>query len=103
MPEWTNACATDAIETEGVIRYDHGARTFALFRSPDDEYFCTDGLCTHESVHLAEGLVIDHVIECPKHSGEFDYRTGEAVRAPACRNLRTYATRVDGGRLFVEI
>jgi 3-phenylpropionate/trans-cinnamate dioxygenase ferredoxin subunit len=103
MPEWTHACATDAIETEGVIRYDHGTRTFALFRSPDDEYFCTDGLCTHESVHLAEGLVIDHVIECPKHSGEFDYRTGEAVRAPACRNLRTYATRVEGGRVFVEI
>ena len=102
MPEWTNACATDAIETEGVIRYDHGTRTFAIFRSPDDEYFCTDGLCTHESVHLAEGLVIDHVIECPKHSGEFDYRTGEAVRAPACRNLRTYPTKVESGRVFVE-
>jgi 3-phenylpropionate/trans-cinnamate dioxygenase ferredoxin subunit len=102
MPDWTNACATDAIENEGVIRYDHGTRTFAIFRSPDDEYFCTDGLCTHESVHLAEGLVIDHVIECPKHSGEFDYRTGEAVRAPACRNLRTYPTKVESGRVFVE-
>jgi 3-phenylpropionate/trans-cinnamate dioxygenase ferredoxin subunit len=103
MPDWTNACATDAIENEGVIRYDHGTRTFAIFRSPNDEYFCTDGLCTHESVHLAEGLVIDHVIECPKHSGEFDYRTGEAVRAPACRNLRTYPTKIEGGRVYVEL
>ena len=103
MPDWTNACAADAIENEGVIRYDHGTRTFAIFRSPDDEYFCTDGLCTHESVHLAEGLVIDHVIECPKHSGEFDYRTGEATRSPACRNLKTYPAKVEGGRVFVEI
>ena len=103
MPDWTNACATDAIENEGVIRYDHGTRTFAIFRSPNDEYFCTDGLCTHESVHLADGLVMDHGIECPKHSGEFDYRTGEAVRAPACRNLRTYPTKIEGGRVYVEL
>jgi 3-phenylpropionate/trans-cinnamate dioxygenase ferredoxin subunit len=103
MPQWTNACQTDAIESESVIRFDHGTRTFAIYRSPDDEYFCTDGLCTHESVHLAEGLVMDHVIECPKHSGEFDYRTGEAVRAPACKNLKTYPTKVEAGRVFVEV
>ena len=51
--------------------------------NPDDAFFCTDGLCTHESVHLADGLVMDHVIECPKHNGQFDYRTGEALRMPA--------------------
>ena len=103
MSEWVKACATDAVDNEELIRFDHQGRTFVIIRSPDDQYFCTDGLCTHESVHLAEGLVIDHVIECPKHSGEFDYRTGEAVRAPACRNLRTYPTKIEGGRVYVEL
>jgi 3-phenylpropionate/trans-cinnamate dioxygenase ferredoxin component len=39
-----------------VIRFDHGGRTFAIYRSPDDAFFATDGLCTHEQVHLADGL-----------------------------------------------
>lgn len=101
--EWIPACSTDAVDNEDVTRFDHGQRTFAIYRSPDDAYFCTDGLCTHEAVHLADGLVVDHVIECPKHSGEFDYRTGEAVRSPACKNLKTYATKVEDGQVWVAI
>ena len=65
MTTWTRACATDDIETEDLIRFDHADRSFAIYRSPDDRFYCTDGLCTHENVHLADGLVMDDVIECP--------------------------------------
>jgi len=102
MP-WIDACGADDIDVEDVIRFDHEGRTFALYRSPDDHYFCTDGLCSHEQVHLADGLVIDHEIECPKHNGVFDYRTGEAKRAPACDDLKTYPVKVDGGRVKVAL
>ena len=30
-------------------------------------------------------------------------RTGEALRAPVCVNLKTYATKVENGRVFIEI
>ena len=103
MTQWIQACAADAIENEGVTRFDHGGRTYAIYRSPADEYFCTDGLCSHESIHLADGLVMEYRIECPKHGGEFDYRNGEAMRAPACKNLRTHATRVEAGHVFIEV
>ncbi len=33
---WVEACAADAIDEEDVIRFDHGGRTFAIYRSPDD-------------------------------------------------------------------
>ena len=68
-----------------MIRWDHGGRTFAIYRSPEDEYFATEGLCTHERVHLADGLVMDEIIECPKHNGRFDYKTGQARGAPVVR------------------
>jgi 3-phenylpropionate/trans-cinnamate dioxygenase ferredoxin subunit len=55
MP-WIDACAADEIDEEDVMRWDHGGRTYALYHSPDGEFFCTDGLCTHENVHLAGGL-----------------------------------------------
>ena len=95
MTSWVRACARDDIEPEDLIRFDHGDRTFAIYRSPEDEYYCTDGLCTHEQVHLEDGLVMDYVIECPKHNGQFDYRTGEATRSPACERLTTYARGID--------
>jgi 3-phenylpropionate/trans-cinnamate dioxygenase ferredoxin subunit len=44
-----------------------------------------------------------HLIECPKHNGQFDYRTGEAKRAPACVALRTYPVKVDAGDVFIEV
>ena len=96
MADWIEACAADDVEEEDVIRFDHGGRTFAIYRSPDDEYFATDGLCTHEQVHLADGLVMDDIIECPKHNGRFNYKTGQARGAPVCVNLRTYPVKVEG-------
>jgi 3-phenylpropionate/trans-cinnamate dioxygenase ferredoxin subunit len=100
---WVEACGIDEIDREDVIRWDHEGRSFALYRSPDDEYFATDGLCTHERVHLANGLVMGDVIECPKHSGRFNYRTGKALAAPVCVNLKTYSTKAQDGKVFVDV
>ena len=100
---WIQACDADEVEAEDVIRFDHAGRTFAIYRSPDDEYFATDGLCTHEHVHLADGLVMDNIIECPKHNGRFDYRTGAALGAPVCVNLKTFAVKAENGKVYIDI
>lgn len=103
MPEWIVVCALDELEPESARRFDHAGRTFVIVRGPGEEVFCLDGLCTHEKVHLADGLVMDGVIECPKHAAQFDYRTGEVLVGPACIDLRTCPTRVEAGRIRVEI
>jgi 3-phenylpropionate/trans-cinnamate dioxygenase ferredoxin component len=103
MPNWVDACAADDIDAEDVIRFDHGGRTFAIYRSPDDQFFATDGICTHERAVLADGLVPDDIIECPKHNGRFNYKTGEAKGAPVCINLKTYAVRMEGGRVLIDV
>jgi 3-phenylpropionate/trans-cinnamate dioxygenase ferredoxin component len=69
------ACSADDIDNEDVSGFDHRGRTFAIYRSPNDRYYATDGLCTLEKIHLAEGLVMDHTIEFPKHNGRSDYTT----------------------------
>ena len=102
MP-WIDACAADDIAEEDVIRWGHGAHTYAIYRSPDDRYYCTDGLCTHMQVHLAVGLVMGDIIQCLKHNGHFNYRDGSAVRIPARRGLVTYPVKVEGGRVLVEL
>jgi len=103
MTSWLEVCSVDAIDEEDVIRFDQSGRTFAIYRSPDDRYFATDGLCTHEQVHLSDGLVMGNIIECPKHNGRFDYRTGAAKGAPVCVDLKTYPVKVEAGRVFINL
>jgi 3-phenylpropionate/trans-cinnamate dioxygenase ferredoxin subunit len=103
MSNWVKACEIDDVENEDVIRFDHGGKTFAVYRSPDDSFYATDGMCTHEKVHLADGLVMDHIVECPKHNGRFDYRTGEARGAPVCVNLRIYPVKIEDGAVFLGL
>jgi 3-phenylpropionate/trans-cinnamate dioxygenase ferredoxin component len=103
MSDWVEACSADDVDAEDVIRFDHGGKTFAIYRSPDDKYFATDGLCTHEKIHLAEGLVMDNIIECPKHNGRFDYTTGAARVAPVCIDLKTYPVKVEDGKVLIQL
>lgn len=100
---WVTACAEDDIDPEDVIRFDHGGQTYAVYRSATGEVFATDGLCTHERVHLAEGLVIDDTIECPKHNGRFNYKTGAPLRSPVCVALATYPARVVNGQIEINV
>ena len=50
-----------------------------------------------------DGLVLDNIIECPKHNGRFDYRTGQAKGAPVCVNLKTYPVKVEGGKVLIAV
>ena len=36
MAEWVAACGVDEVPLSDVIRWDHGGRTFAIFRSPEE-------------------------------------------------------------------
>jgi 3-phenylpropionate/trans-cinnamate dioxygenase ferredoxin subunit len=92
----------DDIDEEDVLRFDHQEKTYAVYRSADSDYFATDGLCTHEKIHLADGLVMDFIIECPKHNGRFDYRNGKAMGAPVCVNLKTYPVKVEAGKVLLN-
>jgi 3-phenylpropionate/trans-cinnamate dioxygenase ferredoxin component len=47
--------------------------------------------------------VLGEIIECPMHQGRFDIPTGKAKGAPVCINLQTYATKVEGGKIYIGI
>ncbi|MBE1281964.1 MAG: Rieske 2Fe-2S domain-containing protein [Rhodobacteraceae bacterium] len=101
MSQWIHACACDDIDEEDLIRWDHNGQTFAIYNT-EDGFFATDGLCTHEDQHLEDGLVTADVIECPLHQARFNIKTGKALSAPACEDLRTYPVKVENGQIFVQ-
>jgi 3-phenylpropionate/trans-cinnamate dioxygenase ferredoxin component len=103
MSNWIKALGAEDVANEDVARFDHAGKTYAIYRSPDDKYYATDGLCTHEKIHLCDGLVMDNIIECPKHNGRFDYTNGLAMGAPVCINLKTYQVKVEGGDIYIDV
>jgi 3-phenylpropionate/trans-cinnamate dioxygenase ferredoxin component len=102
VSQWIEVAALDDIDDEDVMRFDHAGKTYAVYRYQNKVY-ASDGLCTHEQVHLGDGFVQEHVIECPKHNGRFDIRDGRALGAPVCVNLKTYPAKVEGGQIFIEL
>ena len=85
------------------MQFNHEGRSFAVCRSEDGQYHAIDGLCSHEKVPLGDGFVFGHALECPRHQGRFDIRTGKALRAPACVDLRTYPVRIEDGAVFLGL
>jgi 3-phenylpropionate/trans-cinnamate dioxygenase ferredoxin component len=102
VSQWIEVAALDDVDDEDVMRFDHAGKTYAVYRYQNKVY-ASDGLCTHEQVHLCDGLVQEHVIECPKHNGRFDIRDGRALGAPVCVNLKTYPAKVQDGQIFIEL
>ena len=69
----------------------------------DGRWHAVADACTHAGCPFSEDATLeDGVIVCDCHGSEFDLRTGEVVRGPAERPVRTYAVRVEGDQLEIE-
>ncbi|MCP5068170.1 MAG: Rieske 2Fe-2S domain-containing protein, partial [bacterium] len=96
-------CAAQDLEALEALRFDHGQRSYALYRDAEGKLYATDGICTHGNTHLANGLVVGKMIECPKHNGRFNLEDGSPARAPVCRGLKTYDIEERDGRIRLRI
>ena len=99
---WIFVCNESEIEMNDLKRFDHKENTFCIYKIKDGIY-ATDGLCTHEEFHLEDGLVMHEEIECPMHQGIFDIKSGKAISEPACVDLETYETKVEGGKIYIKL
>lgn len=79
------------------------ASILPVCRSPDDEFFATDGYWTHEKAHAAEGLVIDDVIECLEAYWPLQLRPARPRARRVCVNLAIYPVRIEAGNVMIQI
>ena len=102
MADWTFVCNTSDVDFEDQYRFDHDDRTYCIYHL-EDGFYATDGLCTHEDIHLVDGLIDGEEIECPMHLGVFNIKTGQVVLDPPCEDLKTYKLKVEGEQIFIEL
>jgi nitrite reductase/ring-hydroxylating ferredoxin subunit len=101
MAKWVRACNKDDFNKTRLFVYKR--REYALFKL-DDGIYCTDNSCSHEYSPLAEGMILDDDVYCPKHGSRFDIRTGAVRDLPATRPVKTFPVRVDDdGEVYVQV
>ncbi len=99
---WIEVCRAEEIDEKDVFGFEYRGEKYGVYHTPSG-FYATDGVCTHEAADLAMGLVIDDIIECPKHQGRFHIPTGKAKGAPACVDLKTYPVKVADGMVFIDL
>lgn len=100
---WVSVCPNTKLAKEGIIRFDHEKKTFALYRDNKGCLYATDGICTHGNTHLSEGLIQGKTIECRKHNGRFNIEDGTPARAPICQGLATYPIENRNDQIWLNI
>ena len=66
------------------------------------DLYAVEDRCTHDGESFAGAQVESCELICPRHGARFDLRTGEALTPPAYEPVRTYAARVEHGRILLE-
>jgi Na+-transporting NADH:ubiquinone oxidoreductase subunit F len=77
--------------------------SLVVARLTSGEVCVVDAICTHGHAHLAEGTVVDECVECPKHNGRFDLKTGEPRRRPVRVALGIYDVAIEDGRIITTL
>ena len=92
----------DQLEVGKPVKIEKDGKTICVARV-GDEVFAVDDTCSHSEASLSEGEITVFKIECWLHGAEFDLRTGVALTLPANISLETYAVKIDGNSVTVEI
>ena len=74
-----------------------------LIANWEGTFFATQDLCTHDGGTLSDGELVDGEIECPRHGGRFDLKTGAVVALPPMFPIKTFAVKTEGDDILVEL
>jgi 3-phenylpropionate/trans-cinnamate dioxygenase ferredoxin subunit len=75
-----------------------------LFKLEENEkYYAIEAWCSHQKVSLVTGYVDGFEITCPLHAARFDLRDGKHKCLPAVKPVESFAVKVAGGEIFIQI
>ena len=108
MAVWVNLCQSDELGDGQREVFGVDGVWIAVFKVGGKLYAIED-LCTHDGNVLAfdrddqPSKLIGHEIECPRHGGRFDIRSGEATRSPAEIDVRWFQVRINDDHIQVMV
>lgn len=100
---WVRVAACDSVPLREGRAVVVAGRELAIFNL-GDRFFAIDNRCPHRGGPLCDGIVTGAAVVCPLHAWKVNVETGDVERpagSSAC--VATYATRVEGGVLVIEL
>jgi len=99
---WIEVCRVDEIPPSQARTIRAGGTVVALFRLSDDRIKAVENRCPHKQGPLAEGIVSGDDVLCPLHNWRIHLDDGR-VAPPDEGCVKTYATKVENGRVFLSL
>ena len=101
MP-WIIVAERSRLATRRWLEVQAGRAAIMLY-DIDGAVHATAAICPHHAAFLSQGSFSGDTVDCPRHQGRFHIPTGALLRGPVCESLKTYPTRVQDGRVLVEV
>ncbi len=105
--EFHEICPIADICVGGREIFDINGHWVAVF-NVGGRFYAIDDVCTHDGNTLTEDAKGNPVpldgyeIECPRHGARFDVRNGNVLCAPAYKDVRSYAVKIENDIVWME-
>ncbi|NUS74421.1 MAG: non-heme iron oxygenase ferredoxin subunit [Corynebacteriales bacterium] len=96
-------CAASEITKGSALAVEVDDQPVAVVHADDGNFYAIHDVCSHAEVALSDGEIDGCTLECWLHGSRFDLKTGEPLELPATEPVPTYAVRVDGDDVLVDI
>jgi nitrite reductase/ring-hydroxylating ferredoxin subunit len=102
LAEFVTIASLDDLQGKELAAFEiEGARIAVA--SVGGSFHAFGDACPHRQCSLAEGKLDGTVVTCPCHGSQFDVTSGERLRGPAVRAVRSYPVSVENGVLQVGV
>jgi 3-phenylpropionate/trans-cinnamate dioxygenase ferredoxin subunit len=100
--EWHDVGAVEGVSDDLALAAKVGEREIGVYAIAGKLYALED-VCPHAYALLSQGFIDGEEVECPLHGAKFHVPTGKCTKEPGGRDLKCYAVKAEGGRVYVRI
>ena len=102
MSKMVKVAQTDELSPGSGKVVEADGRSIALF-NVEGTFYAIDNTCSHRGGPLGEGELNGESVTCPWHGANFNVKTGAVTGPPAGTGVRTFAVKVEGSDVLVEV
>jgi nitrite reductase/ring-hydroxylating ferredoxin subunit len=102
MAKFRRVADVKSIPSGRAAVFDVGAKKIAVFNF-EGSFYALDNTCPHRGGPVGEGSLRGTRVSCPWHGAQFDVTNGQVLGPPATADITSYATKVEGDSVWVEI
>jgi nitrite reductase (NADH) small subunit len=100
--QWIRVTTTESVPRREGRAVSLRGRELAIFNL-GDRFLAIENRCPHQGGPLADGIVSGCAVVCPLHAWRVRLDSGEVERPGGSACVRTFATRVEGDVVMVQL